>query len=253
MIVSQKLTSDGIVGPFYDGARTHAQPADPVAYFTFRAINSKNLTFALDPERQQFLQDRVNEVFAQSASNDNGALARALSDRVTEDLPLAKAALKEKFGTLYDFELVETEIKTRAEDLHEGIQGQFKCTGRHSHAGDFGTNHDTHAHDAYISFDFKDPQGHAVNIVTDAESAAFLQDFLDEYFEGDHLSMTVEEMGEQIFERVQNSLTQGPQALRNLNLNSLSITMPYDGSLDHPSIPMTFRLSVPEDAPGATL
>lgn len=242
------LNSDGIVGPFYGSEiETIAQAGEGlVAYFHFRAKNDQGISYLLDPTTQEFLQDRfaLSKRDLQKGADLNQVKA-ALMLRVIEGLPSLKTTIQAmQNGILFDFDFTDVEILPTTRDmLPLAARKQYK--GYHSHQHGMGPDAEPHDHDTRVNFEFIGPDRLPIDFSLDEESVNFIDKKLKAFFDHKYLNTSGEEIVQKLYALGEGfrSDPDAPTVLREAKINAAEMTLDYQGDMDHPHVPMTFRVS----------
>ena len=248
------LISEGIVGPFFNETQqTFEQGGDgPVGYFRFRALNDKGISYLLDETTQAYLQDHYTDAI--NALNEGETLENvqsALTSRVQQGLPGLKDTIKNmQGGLLFDFEFTDLEILNTPK-APSALTERFQYQGWHSHQAGMGPDATPHSHDTIVNFEFVDNRGQPVDISVDDAIVDFIDANLKAFFDHKYLDTSAEEIVQKLYElgEVLPSMDDAPQALKDMRVAAAEMTLHYKGDLDHPNIPMMFRVTPKENTP----
>lgn len=245
------LVSDGIVGPFYAQAQQtfDQKGAGPVAYFCFRALNDQGISYLLDMTTQAYLQDHFTQAI--NKLNDGESLENVkneLTQRVESGLPQLKETIKKmQGGILFDFELTDLEI-LHAPTAPSALTERFQYEGWHSHRAGMGPDARPHSHKTFVNFEFVDGDGQPIDISANEELVDFIDAKLKAFFDKKYFNTSGEEIVQKLYElgEALPTMHNTPGNLQNIKIAAAEMTLHYEGNMDHPHIPMLFRVT-PKD------
>ena len=215
------IIHEALVGPF-----SNSVSGDDV-YLSFKAQNDKGISLILNKEIEEKLKNIIENNLSES---DLTALDKA----VREGIPEIRKSLKALYGTVYDFSYEGSAINAPKHRINQGNhQIKFnKVNVHHSHAQDAGIYRESHTHEIDVS----------INLLSDTDQLS-LQDSIVQALSSElsyikqaiNDGQTMEEIGAAFHKRVQAVI-----GSENLELKSVEMFTPYDGTYDHPSTSINF-------------
>lgn len=251
--MNEGLNSDGIVGPFFGTHEdTIAQQGEGlVAYFHFRAMNETGVAYLLDEYTQAYLQDRFQyAALAINAGADMAQVKEQLKQSIEDGLPgLEKTVREMQKGIFFEFELTDIEILPAVKEMPP-LAARRQYQGTHSHQEGMGPDSRPHAHDTRVNFEFVSTNGRPINFRTNPVAANFIDKQLKSFFETEYLNTSAEEIVQKLYELGEGfkNNPDAPGVLQSARLTAAEMTLNYKGDMDHPHVPMTFRVSSPQFA-----
>jgi len=249
-----RFNSEGLVGPFFRTAQNTYDQAgpDPVGYFHFRALNDKGISYLLDETTQAYLQNHFTQAIGKlNAGETLENVMSELEQHVEGGLPQLKDTIKKiQGGILFDFEFIDLEISQDVKPAAP-ITEHFQYQGWHSHQAGMGPDARPHSHDTFVNFEFIDNNGQLVDISVDEELIDFIDTKLKAFFDKKYLNTSGEEIVQKLFElgEALPSMKGAPETLKGIQLAAAEMTLQYKGDMDHPHIPMLFRVTLKENVP----
>lgn len=218
-IIDRNFVTDGIVGPFpvLDSVRE--------VRMKFRADNDDGITFVLNQNTQRILEDIIEDIDV--AHMDLPDAASALTKAIKEAWPRLCDDFNQRPFHLEEVIIEEPHVRESENNYNVVFHDIFA----HTHDPKIGPASEYHDHNVRVRLSFGETAG-AISKDQRAQTRRVVSDFFNQgrdYFSG----MCLETASRELF----NTLADGSNRA---DLHAISLTIDYDGSLDHPTQRMEF-------------
>ncbi len=248
------LISDGIIGPFRATLPVlndagEASPTPVGIKIRYRADNDKNWTIVLNRHTQATIEDVLRQAEDEIDATDLKGAVTELSNRLKASAP----RMRHDYNNPDDYTLEEVEIDAGSAGTATTFEGEkpeiiASCHDAvlwHTHDPEIGPDADYHSHDIGIKFQIaNNNHGKSEAVELTRKMHEKLQVVVDAFFDeaNDFSGVTIEDAGARLFKAVNDAIPSLKKGVDETHayLQAVSITIDYDGTLDHPTQRMEF-------------
>lgn len=126
--------------------------------------------------------------------------------------------------------------------------GPFNVVASHTHSATLSERTELHDHVLEIKLGFRSLNEKGLTLPLNPDTQAFLQARMESFFVEPSYGKSVETLADELFEDLDRALPDLKQLIKerdgvlyDFELTHADVKLPYDGSLDHPSVSMTFK------------